>query len=583
MRPGIGIAVVLVALVAGPTSADVRNSKHNLSVSGPGDVSAQSESRICVFCHSPHGATPVVPLWNHQTSAAVYSTYQSSTLTSPTPLAQPTGTSKLCLSCHDGTIALGQTVNDGLIALVNTGPGGTMPVGSSDLGVDLTDDHPVSFQTNPANPETLDPPPGDPVMLDETGQLQCTSCHDAHVEDRDSVSNRFLVKVNQASAICVTCHRLDHWETNPSSHQSSTAPYGSAQGAHTGYTTVRDNGCESCHRPHAGLTPQRLLKLVEEATCDACHDGSVASLDLSVEFAKMSAHPTFATTPSVHDAAESPIGPSWTLPEVDPGAERHAECPDCHNAHAAFAQTATAPDVSGALSGTWGINSLGTRVDPAQLEYQICYKCHADSANKPQLSGLPNPPYTQRQNAQFNTRLEFDPANPSHHAVEAPGQNGDVPSLIPPFSTGSVIYCSDCHNNNAGPGAGGGGPAGPHGSTFDKILERRFETGDPSPYAEARYALCFKCHDANSVLGDVTFDKHDKHIRDQNASCSICHDPHGVSFTQGSVGANSHLINFDVSVVTPSGSGELRFEDRGSRSGACYLTCHGEDHDPETY
>jgi hypothetical protein len=36
-------------------------------------------------------------------------------------------------------------------------------------------------------------------------------------------------------------------------------------------------------------------------------------------------------------------------------------------------------------------------------------------------------------------------------------------------------------------------------------------------------------------------------------------------------------------VVTPSSSGRVEFIDNGNNRGACYLTCHGMDHDPETY
>jgi predicted CXXCH cytochrome family protein len=577
--------VILLVAAAPPRAGDLENSKHNLSVSGPGSITAQTESRLCVFCHTPHGAKPSAPLWNHQGSTASYSTYSSSTMAGANPVGQPSGSSKLCLACHDGTVALGQTVNDGLISLFNTGPGGVMPPGLSNLGTDLTDDHPVSFQPGSANPETVEPPPGDPVRLDQSGLVQCTSCHEPHKEDRDPVSRRFLVKGNRESAICVTCHRVDFWDTNPSTHRSSTATYTATHGAHTGYSTVRDNGCESCHRPHTGNEPQRLVKFVEEATCDACHDGAVASKNLSAEFNKIYAHPTFARTPSVHDAAESPTHPAATIPEVNPGAQRHAECADCHNAHAAYDQPASPPGVRGALSGTWGIDSAGARVDPASNEYEICYKCHADSANKPQESGQPYPPYTRRQIVQFNVRLEFDPSNPSHHAVEAPGRNGDVPSLLDPYTTGSVIYCSDCHNNNAGPGAGGTGPAGPHGSTHNHLLERNLNVGGNNNGENygAMYALCFKCHSQSSILGDQSFDEHREHIAGEDTSCTVCHDPHGISATQGNATENSHLINFDLDVVSPSSSGQLRFEDRGSRSGACYLTCHGENHDPETY
>ena len=576
-------AAALAGLYAASAYADLAGSKHNLSVSGPGPITATTESQTCIFCHTPHNAGPAVPLWNHPLSAvAGYSTYASTTLTVTAPLQQPTGSTKLCLSCHDGTVALGQTVNDGLIALQNTGPLGTMPPGSSNLGTDLRDDHPVSFQRNPAHPETSDPPAGDPVHLDPAGEVQCTSCHEPHTEDLDPVTRRFLVKVNQASAVCATCHQVDFWSANPSSHKTSTRAYTPAQGAHTGYATVADNGCESCHRPHSGNTPQRILKFVEEATCDACHDGAVATVDVSADFQKAVTHPTYSVTPSAHDAAESPLNPAATLPEVNAGAPRHAECQDCHNPHAAFAQAASAPDVTGALKGTWGIDSAGLKRDPAVAEYEICYKCHADSANKPQPLGLPYPPYSRRQIVQFNTRLEFDPANPSHHAVEGPGANPDVPSLLAPYTTSSVIYCTACHNSDTGPAAGGAGASGPHGSAYNHILERNLNVGDNNSgtnFAQM-YALCFKCHNQTSILGDDSFPAHRRHVDNDNTSCVVCHDAHGISATQGNVTNNAHLINFDTSIVLPNNDGILRFEDRGTFQGACYLRCHNKNHDP---
>ncbi|MFQ5717971.1 MAG: cytochrome c3 family protein [Acidobacteriota bacterium] len=579
-------ALLLLLLAVRGALGGVETSKHNLSVSGPGTITAGTESQICIFCHTPHNANPAVPLWNHELATpGSYATYSSTTLTVTLPLEQPTGASKLCLSCHDGTVALGQTVNDGLLALQNTGVGGRMPAGPANLGTDLTDDHPISFVPNLTDPEILNPPPGDPVKLDQGGKVQCTSCHDAHTEDTDPVSLRFLVKSNRASALCVTCHQVEHWNSNPSSHQSSQSTYTSTQGAHTGYTTVEDNGCESCHRPHSGNAPQRNLKFIEESTCGACHDGSVATKDVVAEFSKLVVHPTFSVTPSVHDAAESPTNPSATLPEINPGDARHAECPDCHNPHAAYSQAASAPDVSGALAGTWGIDTSGALRDPALSEYELCYKCHADSANRPQDSGLPYPPYTQRQIVQFNTRLEFDPLSPSHHAVEAPGPNPDVPSLLAPWTTASVLYCTDCHNSDTSPGAGGAGPAGPHGSSHNHLLERNLDVGDGNTGTDfaGMYALCFKCHSEASILNDESFTDHKRHIDGENASCMVCHDPHGVSHVQGNSTNNSHLINFDTSVVLPNSDGLLMFEDRGTLAGACFLKCHNNQHKPREY
>jgi len=118
MKRRIGLMVALV-MVAGSVWAerisDIRNTPHNLSVSGPGTVKATSETQVCVFCHTPHGATQgVTPLWNRQLSNQTYTPYTSSSLDANAiqgSLDQPGGSSKLCLSCHDGTIALGSVLS----------------------------------------------------------------------------------------------------------------------------------------------------------------------------------------------------------------------------------------------------------------------------------------------------------------------------------------------------------------------------------------------------------------------------------------------------------------------------------------
>src|SRR5437870_457143 len=86
-------------------SISIVNSVHNLSAGGTGTVKATGETEVCIFCHTPHNATPVKPLWNRSLSVTSYKVYSSNSLKAQP--GQPTGSSKLCLSCHDGTIALG--------------------------------------------------------------------------------------------------------------------------------------------------------------------------------------------------------------------------------------------------------------------------------------------------------------------------------------------------------------------------------------------------------------------------------------------------------------------------------------------
>ena len=557
------IAVVL-ALMAPAAAAPVSSSKHNLSVSGPGTIKASSESQICVFCHTPHSATPNSPLWNRRSPGSTYTPYTSSTAVAIP--GQPTGASILCLSCHDGTIALGEILSSvtpiGLVGGVTT-----MPVGTGRLGTDLSDDHPISFNYTATlasqrgelvNPATLT----GAVKLDSSGQMQCTSCHNAH----DDSNGKFLVRSNTASALCQTCHAKNYWAQ--SAHSTSNATWNGVAPdpwPTSSLTTVASNACLNCHKPHAAGGRQRLLNFaVEESNCTACHNANVAQKNILTEFNKFSRHPITSTT-GVHDPKEPAVV-----------SVRHVECYDCHNPHAARAGAGAPP---GPLAGVRGVGATGSEVNPATREYEICFRCHADSPNKPVA-------LTTRRIAQTNVRLEFDTTNPSYHPVEGIGKNLNVPSLTGApagLNTSSIIACTDCHNNNSGPKAGGVGPNGPHGSAFAPLLVRQYVTADPNTESASAYALCYNCHNRTSILGNQSFREHNKHVVGERAPCNTCHDPHGISATQGNSTNNSKLINFNTTVVSPSSSGILRFESTGTFSGRCYLSCHGRNHNPETY
>ena len=316
-----------------------------------------------------------------------------------------------------------------------------------------------------------------------------------------------------------------------------------------------------------------------------CHTGRVAQKDLSADFAKPYAHPVLSGDPNLHDAAEGPLSAQNPLPELSPGAPRHAACADCHDPHASFVQAAIAPRASGLLAGVWGIDRNGQRVDPVQYQYEVCFKCHADSANQPQASGLPLPPETVRRAIpEVNLRRNFDLGAVSFHPVEGPGRNLVVPGLVAPWTTASVMYCSDCHASDSGAGAGGSGPAGPHGSSYPHILERNLSTADNTFESPAAYALCYKCHDRSGLLSSASsFPKHLSHVATDNAPCSACHDWHGVSSLSGNPVNNAHLINFDTSIVRPNSKGLRQYQIAGPGHGSCSLSCHNVDHDNRAY
>ena len=556
MNPFTFISCVIFCLasltVMGQNPQSIIYTKHNLSVSGPGSLRSANEADICIFCHAPHNTTGLGPLWNHELSQATYTPYSSSTLKAT--VGQPTGASKLCLSCHDGTVALGLVANRSIPIAMQPGAN-TIPAGRTLIGTDLSAHHPVSF-TYDAALATLQGELRDPstlvqdVRLDQSGQLQCTSCHDPHNDQYGD----FLVVNNTASALCLNCHTPNQWAT--AIHATSTATWnGSGQNPwpHTSGTTVAANGCENCHRPHAAETKLRLLNFSpDEQNCYSCHSGTVAVKNIAAEFNKASVHP-IALTSGIHDPTEDAIN-----------SPRHVACEDCHNPHSVKDTAAAAPAAPGGIMGVRGVNSGGAVIQQIQYEYELCFRCHADSLNRG--SAL-----ISRQFVQTNTRLEFNLANTSFHPIEGVGKNPGVPSLLTPWNTGSIMYCTDCHNNDQGPGAGGTGPKGPHGSIYPPLLERQLLLTDFTPYNSASFDLCFKCHSSSVVVSQqaTSWQYHQKHIVDDTTACTTCHDSHGS--TQPS------LINFNTAYVQPY-NGVLQFNSTGGNHGNCTLTCHGKDH-----
>ncbi len=559
MRKYLFSVAIMLIMGSLQVQANVAQTRHNLSASGPGTVKTTETTAICIFCHTPHSAAPLAPLWNKDVGPLVYTTYSSSTLVSAP--GQPDGASKLCLSCHDGTIAVGNIRNpDVTFTMANTS-GGRL-TGNSNLGSDLSNDHPVSF-VPVTGEERVNPPVNDAVHYDVSGKLQCTSCHDPH----NDPNGNFLVKSNIGSAVCKTCHQKNLYDTCV--HNTSTAIW---NGSGTNpwpagtYANVADNSCGNCHVSHNAGTKQRLLtQSGEDNACKVCHNGNVAGKDIYSDLTKLSGHFTEFYN-GIHDPAEDVI----TMP-------KHVECVDCHNPHTVNGDPGTPPLVNGDLRGVSGADLSGNSLAQATNQYEVCIKCHGSNTN---FNIVPS---TNRVIDTGNIRVAINPSNQSYHPIAAQGQSTSVPSLRPAYTTSSIIYCTDCHNSNTSANAGGSGPNGPHGSAYAFILERQYETTDYTQYSTSAYALCFKCHDPNVLMSSQsTFRFHYSHVVSAEIPCSACHDPHGIPAGTTTDGDHVGLINFDRNIVHPDSSGQLKLVITSTR-GYCYLECHGRRHSPKRY
>ncbi len=202
--------------------AGIKGTKHDLSFYGPGSIKSTNpeEDRVCVFCHTPHNAYPAYPLWGHElTIVEYYTKYTSDTLVSYSSEAEAPpidGVSRLCLSCHDGTVALGAIISGEPIQMSYK----VMPKSASGyLGTNLSGGHPISIlfdeslaiRRSFSNPNLmqLNWPIQDPdVKLYPTQGgygVQCSCCHDPHGGKTDDPP--FWRKYDYDD-VCLVCHNV---------------------------------------------------------------------------------------------------------------------------------------------------------------------------------------------------------------------------------------------------------------------------------------------------------------------------------------------------------------------------------------
>ncbi|MCL4440780.1 MAG: hypothetical protein M1609_09405 [Firmicutes bacterium] len=211
--------------------------------------------------------------------------------------------------------------------------------------------------------------------------------------------------------------------------------------------------CDNCHDPH-GSNYRRLTRYGEDpnsaptstsGNCLRCHGNVAGSPGANISrlnvytygFAKTNRHPTLTTSGKHSDTEAYPI----------PSTNRHAECEDCHDVHAARPGTTldssgstwgpdgkphTADDtLPGVLAGVSGISVTtgGTLASPSntyatktviQQVYELCLKCHspygydtAPASSYPYPSGSSQP----------DIGKQFNPNNYAFHPLFKPGRN----------------------------------------------------------------------------------------------------------------------------------------------------------------
>ncbi len=363
---------------------------HNL---GSGSSSPLTGSRpdSCAYCHAPHSGLNT-GLWNQKLTTQTYSTYSSNTeknITTQPPLG---AVSNQCLSCHDGTVAVGATVAYGQVTTR-----GSM-LTADVFGSNMQSSHPFSLalplQDNidlaaslAANGTTADPTHAVKLI---NGNVECTSCHNPHVQAKDLISPNFLVKDSSSGQLCLACHdpsRTMGGQTNPladwstSAHALSTSKI-SPQALLGSYPTVATNACISCHAPHNASGPNRLLRGQNEQDCISCHNGGAnvspmaPSANVFAEYAAPKVGHPFPASTNPHDPTEGVLLNN----------NRHATCVDCHSAHGSepVGVFPPAPLMRISQKNVAGVSATdGTTVlTPAVNQYENCLRCHGTSSGK---------------------------------------------------------------------------------------------------------------------------------------------------------------------------------------------------------
>ncbi len=236
------------ALALGPPGSGVRGSVHDMRYSA-GAVDFGGNDRVCAFCHTPHHAylaadpNAYYPLWSRQLDTLNFDPYTSPTINAAdfyTPDIA-IGPTRLCMSCHDGSIAPDQHYNfPGIVNPLVGDSWGQPGIGAGQNR--LLDDHPIGFNYKEV---AIGPAAGDPAagvvygragyedpwireassgVLNYGGRFQvrvvdrlyqgqimtCATCHDVHnklnADDAAAVVNYLVLAPQRDSALCLTCH-----------------------------------------------------------------------------------------------------------------------------------------------------------------------------------------------------------------------------------------------------------------------------------------------------------------------------------------------------------------------------------------
>jgi predicted CXXCH cytochrome family protein len=447
------------------------------------------------------------------------------------------------------------------------------------------------------------------------GGTACSSCHNVHAlgaagtaawdlrrmsNPADTKRPMSSVAGGSVTSFCLTCHTgtpprpglplgsvpaTQAWGraadrpllTSMAKNEAGTAYSKSGHGVSTSGAI----GCETCHDPHGsnnaelaawtrpswfttgspGARDNTTTAAHEENLCYQCHGNGTVGLqgpgaqDVASPASRAKGHPV--ATDGRHSNSESLAGLG--------SANRHSECTDCHDPHAAQPGVHTpglskaGPALRGAVGvrPTWSDTVFTTAVSyervrfsggPDELEAYLCFKCHTSATTQTSTNVVGGPGGT-------DLSKEFNPANQSFHnalgratgvreyfdiggTVYSWGWVGDS-SLKNGLTHDSKLTCTDCHTSTVA-----GEARGPHGSSTPFMLDPAYDSGYETARLDHDYTytggvypsnlICTKCHIFSLRVGEPGYNKvhgaaNIYSVGHQSIPCIGCHVrvPHG--------------------------------------------------------
>jgi predicted CXXCH cytochrome family protein len=191
MKKIIVVSMALLVLLVAVPSANAIDETH-------------SKDFGCDACHAPHTSTALMtagggaPLWGFSDPNTFSGTYYDITMSDTATATSLTGSSKICMGCHDG---LGNKYGRGSNKSSNAIMAGGLHASSI---VDLTKTHPVSITyttsvTNNGGGGVRFVASPDSEVLD-SGSVECGSCHEIHT------ATGGVRTPPTAATLCLECH-----------------------------------------------------------------------------------------------------------------------------------------------------------------------------------------------------------------------------------------------------------------------------------------------------------------------------------------------------------------------------------------